>query len=289
MKTTITNRIIILCFTLAGFVLFSGNSFAQKKTEDLEKGKKTVTIHVTKEENGNVVVIDTTVVTDGDFDADAFLAEKGISSDITENNKSVEKKIVILNPGKEEFEWSESNGNGTDTLFIDGDKIIVFNGEAAMEGFPSMPEMPFEFHQFDMPHGFPGMSERQVERMIEGMARSCGLGDVMPFGDMKQMVIKKKRNGKKVIITFEDRDEDDMERKQANQERVIIIHDDKGNGSQVEKHVIIKGNPGEKVTINKENNPETNVVKVTVDVDTDKTEPEKTEKKVIIIKEEKKK
>jgi len=40
-----------------------------------------------------------------------------------------------------------------------------------------------------------------------------------------------------------------MVRKQANEERVIILKDDDGNESRVEKNVIIKGNPGEKVII----------------------------------------
>jgi hypothetical protein len=290
MKTKFTNRILVLSFVMAGFFLFPAKSFAQKKTDDQEKGKKTITIHVTKEVDGNVMIIDTTIVTDGDFDTDAFLAKNGITDGSADKSKSVEKKIVILNQGSEDIEWSESSGKLPDTIKLDKSEIMVFS-----EGFdfetPSAPGMegePLHYYKFKSHGGMPDLNEFQVEKMIEGMARSCGLGDVMPFGEMKQVVIKKKRNGKKMIITFEDRNEADIEREHAQKEKIIILKESDGNEAQVEKHVIIKGNPGEKIIIQEDKNTETKEVKVTVDVDTDKSAPEKTEKKVIIIKEEKK-
>ncbi len=293
MLTKTTSRLILLSFALAGFILLSGSSFAQQKSDEQAKGKKTITIHVTKEVDGNVVVIDTTVVTDGDFDADAFLAEKGIDSNIPENKRRVEKNVIIRHPGTKEFEWTESDGNLPDTIRLDNSEMFVYNDDFDIDidvpSPPDMEDLPFHHYKFNNHAEMPYFNEHQMEIMIEGMARSFGLEDVMPFGEMKQMVVKKKRNGKKVIITFEDRDETDMERKQENEERVIILKDDDGNGSQVEKHIIIKGKPGEKVIIKEGKNAETNEVEVTVDVDTDKAAPAKTEKKVIIIKEEKKK
>lgn len=280
MKTLTSSRFFKFLFTLAGFILLASFGFAQQKSDDQSKGKKTITIHVTKEVDGNIEVIDTTVVTDGDFDADAFLEEKGVTGDITEKNKSVEKSIIIRH-------GSEADGEAHDTIVIDDDQVLVFDEDFDMPP-PPMPGMPHHFQQFDMQPGFPPLDEHQFESMIEGMARSFGLGDVMPFGEMKQIVVKKKHNGKKVIITFEDRDEADLERDRENEERVYIFNDDDpGNVTKNEKRVIIKGNPGEKIIINENTDAETDEKQVTVNVENEKTAPAKQQKKVIIIKEEK--
>jgi hypothetical protein len=111
----------------------------------------------------------------------------------------------------------------------------------------------------------------------------------MPFGEMKQMVVKKKRNGKKVIITFEDRDETSRRNTKTEEKVIILKNPDQAGVPGNENRIIIKGNPGEKIIINEDIDTETNEKMVTVDVETDNATPVKTEKKVIIIKEEKKK
>ena len=67
MKTRTT--FILLSFAATGLILFGGNCFAQQKSDDQAKAKKTYTIHITKEVDGKTIVVDTTVVTNADFDA----------------------------------------------------------------------------------------------------------------------------------------------------------------------------------------------------------------------------
>lgn len=288
MKTRIS--FAILSFALAGFIIFPLSSFAQQKSEDQASGKKTITIHVTKEVDGNTVVIDTTVVTDGDFDADAFLEGKGVISDVPEDGKNVEKHIVIRHPGNDEFGWSDSRSNSPDTIIINGDRVIVFNDKFDMPA-PPPPHagMPFDFN-FNMPWEFRHMEGPQFEGMMEGMARSLGLENVMPFGEMKQVVVKKKRNGKKVIITFENRDKEGTEHGQGNkkkEEKVIIYkNDEQGMAPQNEERVIINGEPGENIVIHKSVKKTEKGDQLIINAEVEQPKTVKKEKKVIIITEE---
>jgi hypothetical protein len=128
-----------------------------------------------------------------------------------------------------------------------------------------------------------------MQSMMEGMARSYGLDEMMPFGEMKQVVVKKKRNGKKVIITFEDKDKS-TDKNIKKEEKVIILRDsDMGDLQHNDERIIIKGNPGEKIIIKEDVDTKTNEKQVTVEVETEKQVPEKKQTKVIIIKEEKEK
>jgi hypothetical protein len=121
------------------------------------------------------------------------------------------------------------------------------------------------------------------------MAHSYGLDGMMPFGEMKQVVVKKKRNGKKVIITFEDKDKS-TDKNIKKEEKVIILRDsDMGDLQHNDERIIIKGNPGEKIIIKEDVDTKTNEKQVTVEVETEKQVPEKKQTKVIIIKEEKEK
>ena len=70
-----------------------------------------------------------------------------------------------------------------------------------------------------------------MRRMLEGMLRSYGLDDMMPLGEMKQAVVKKKRNGKKVIITFEDREDKQSGKSHRNKkEEKVYYFNDGGQG-----------------------------------------------------------
>jgi len=295
----------LLLFAAAIFLLLPSSIFAQQKQDNQASAKKTITIHVTKEVDGNIVVIDTTVVTDGDFDADAFLEEKGVLNDTDETGENVEKRIIIRHPGSQDFTWNESDDNSsgkgknvekriiirhpdskdftwnetegktTDTINIGDDQVFVFNEDFNMHA-PPPPHKGMHYYKFNSPEDFHSMRGPQFEDMMQDMLRTMGLENVMPFGEMKQLVVKKKRNGKKVIITFEDRTIEDIEKDQKNkQEENIIIYKNREQGSmpQNEEHIIISKAPGEKVIIN--DNP-------------DKTAPLKKEIKVTVIEEDKK-
>lgn len=275
MKTKAAVLLISLAISVG--MLISGSCFAQQETGKNEKSTKTITIHITKEVDGKTIVIDTTVVTEGDFDADAFLEEKGVFNDQTETGRHIEKNIIIRHPGSGEFSWEGSDDNLSDTIVIDEDRLIVFNDKFDMTFPPPPPPrqgMQFDYN-FRMPDGFPPMEGPQFEGMLEDMARSFGLEDVMPFGEMKQVVVKKKRNGKKVIITFEDRNEKGDEHKRGNrkEEKVIMYKNaEQGRAPQKEERIISKGDQNEKIVIKE---------------DADKTTPDKKQKKVIVITEEK--
>lgn len=283
MKTIVSS--FLLPFTIAGFLLLSGNSLAQQESGNQAKGKNTISIRVTKEVDGNTVVIDTTVVTDGDFDADAYLQEKGIGGATPEAGRNVEKQVIIRHPGSYEFKWNDSDCKLPDTIIIKEDKSLLFDDKFDMS-FPPRSGMPFNFK---MPHAFPYFDSKQVEAIFEGMARSIGLENVTPFGEMKQVVVKRKRNGKKVIITFEDRKGKGDKQEQGNkkEEKVIILQNgEQGMAPQNEERVIINGQPGEDMVIHKNVKKTESGDQAIINVKVDKPTEVKTATRVIIIKNE---
>jgi hypothetical protein len=290
MRTKISTSFLSILFTIAEFLLLTGSSFAQEKSEDQTNSKKTITIHVTKDVDGHTTVIDTTIVTNDDFDADAFLQEKGVLKDVPEDSHNVERRIIIRHPGEKEFSWNDKDGNLPDTIVFD-DRDMVFSDKFDRP-FPS-PHDGTKFHyNFRMPEDFQPIQGPQFEDMMENMLKTFGIEDVMPFGEMKQVVVKRKNHGKKVIITFEDRKGESPEKSHSNkkQEKVIIYRNsDQGMAPQNEEHIIIEGQPGEKTVITK--NVENNGTQktITVKADVDKSAPVKQEKHVIIIQEDKSK
>jgi hypothetical protein len=187
---------------LAGMLLLSGYGFAQDKAGSQPKEKKTITIHVTKEDDGKITVIDTTVVTDTDFDADAFLLEKGVGVEKSEKGKQIEKKIVIVNPSSKSNPYTEDAEGSVDTVMMGDGQIIILRNKHEDQDLESLnKDMDFNF---DMPEGFGHFHGPMFEQMLKGMMKEYGLDDFMPFGEMEKVVVKKKRGGKKVIITFGD-------------------------------------------------------------------------------------
>jgi len=270
---------------LTGFILISGNCLAQQKANDQTNGKKTITIHVTKEVDGNTVVIDTTVVTDGEFDADAYLEQKGILNEMPEPGKNMEKHIIIRHPGQQEFSWNDSDINSPDTIIINDDKALLFDAKFGMP-FPPHSDMHYNF---DMPRGFHHMEGPRFEDMMDGMARSLGLENVVPFGEMKQVVVKKKRNGKKVIITFADRKDRTDEHphgKKKEEKEIIIRHSEQGMAPRNEEHVIINGQPGGNVVIHRNVKETENGDEVIINAKVDKPVPVKKQTTVVIIKDD---
>jgi len=292
MKTKTVNSFLQISFTIAGLMLLAGSSFAQQKSEEKTNAKKTITIHVTKDVDGHTTVIDTTIVTTEDFDADAFLQEKGVLKEVPEDGRNVERRIIIRHPGEQEFNWSDKDGNLPDTINFNADKLIILDDKFD-KSVPPPHHRGMQFrYKYDNPQAFPPMRGPQFEDMMEDMLKTFGLEDVMPFGEMKQVVVKKKNHGKKVIITFEDREGGSSEKSQGNknEEKIIIYRNgEQGMAPQNEEHIIIEGQNGEKTVITK--NVETNGTQktITVKADVDKSAPVNQEKQVIIIKEEKSK
>ncbi len=269
----------------AGLILISGNSFAQLKSDEQAKGKKTITIHVTKEVDGNTVVIDTTVVTDGDFDADAFLEQKGIMNDMPESGNNVEKHIIIRHPGSQDFSRHDSDDNSPDTIIINDDKSLLFDDKFEMP-FPPNSGMPFNFN---MPEEFHHFDGQHFKDMVEGMARSYGLENFMPLGEMKKVIVKKKHNGKKVVITFADREDISNKHRHGNkkEERIIIRQNDgQGMVPGHRERVIIDGQPDENVVIRRNVKKTDNGDQVIINADVDKPMPAKKKTTVIIIKDD---
>jgi hypothetical protein len=290
MKTRAT--FFLLSFTTAGFILAAGNSFAQQKSDGQANVKKTITIHVTKEVDGKTMVADTTIVTDGDFDTDAFLEKKGVGSDMAKKAENVDKRIVIIHPDSKEFPRSESGKNAPDTLGNTDKQVFIFKDDYDLiDNQEPRGGMPFHY-KLQVPDDYMPMPHPPFEDMMQGMLRTFGLENVMPFGEMKQVVVKKKRNGKKVIITFEDRKGESSENGKGNkkEEKVIIYKNaDQGMAPQNTERVFIDGETGEKIIIQKQVRKTGNGTEVIVNTNVDKSAPVKGEKKVIIITEEEKK
>jgi len=107
---------------------------------------------------------------------------------------------------------------------------------------------------------------------------------------MKEVVIKKKRNGKKVVITFEEPKGENPKkgRGNANHEKVIIYHDgEQGMVPPNDEQIIIKGKDGENMIINKHVVTNGNKSTVTVTTGDAKSAPVKKEQKIVIINEDK--
>lgn len=287
MKTGTTFSFFMFVFAIAGFTLFAENGFAQQKPAGKEKEKKTITIHITSETDGKVVKMDTTFVTEGNFDEDTFLKEKGIVTDEKAEGK-VQKNVIIRHPGSKEITWTESDGDSPDTIVISDGRVIIHIDKNKKFDMPVPPPHPGMHKEFNMQYGFPHMQGPMFEHMMEGMIRSMGLEDMMPFGELDNIVVKKKHNGKKVIISFEDRDEATTYHKSNDkkEEKVIIYKNgEQGMAPRNEEHYVIQGENGEKIIINKNMVINGNEKTVVIKADVDNSAPVKQEKKIIIIKE----
>lgn len=287
MKTKITGPHLLVSSALAGFMLLAGSSMAQQKPAAAPDAKKTITIHVVKEVDGKKIVIDTTMVTSSDFDADSFLHEKGITDEVPAAGEKRDEHIIIRQKGDTDLAWENPEDKMPDTIKFDGDRIIVLRDTKGNKMHDRRHEMPFP-DDFNFQHEFPPMHPRQYSAMMDEMLQSFGLEDVAPFGEMKQVVVKKKRNGKKVIITFEDREGRKERKGEGNkkEERVIIYN----NGEQGmipgnEERVIIEGNPGEKTVITKHVVTDGNQKRIIVKANVDDAAPAGDQKKVIVIEE----
>lgn len=238
-------------------------TYAQQNTEEPESAKKTISIHISKQVNGETIVIDTTIVTDGDFDADAFLREKGVMDDMP---GELNRKEFTHRPPH--FEFHNFDGSFPDTLTFNDKQLRIF-GDTETFNFtiPEFPMMP------DM-HGMPEWNEQLPGRSFRFYGNPNSIDNLLQdhganYGEMKKMVIKKKRHGKKVIITFEDKEDNCCKKGRNSEEENVFFFDQGNNDSKNEMRVVIHNNDSKSKT-------------VTVEADSPKEK--KVEKKVIIIK-----
>ncbi len=260
MKRNFRNLILAIVAVLFA-VLLPKQSTAQQNNEDPENSKKTISIHVTKQVNGETITIDTTVVTDGEFDADAFLREKGVLNDLPSEMNGKE-----YSENAPHFEFHNFDGTFPDTMVFNDRQLRIFGDKEhfnfQIPEFPTMPDMPnwteqmppSNFHFFSNPNS------------IDNLLQQHGA----PFGDMKKMVIKKKRNGKKVTITFENKEEKCCKKgRKSTEDNVYYFNNGNGNPEQ-EMRVIIQNNDDNSKT-------------VTIETDDNTPKAKKIEKKVVII------
>jgi hypothetical protein len=290
MKASLQLRFLFLAALTAAFIVPLGSRAQQNQGG--QGAVKTVTIHVTTEENGNTTVIDTTVITSGDFDEDAFLRKKLADT----SQRVIVKTITMKQPGcKESFMEGREKG---DTLMVEGDTVIIIHVDNEFDRPASPPgdgEMAPGFC-FNAPRYFPDMHCPKYEHHMERMMRSYGFNDLRQFGDIKEIVVKKKRHGKKVIITFEDRDEEKGQERREGHGRGNEGHrgHDEGSfrhpeggtcpgamGCCGENCPMKKAGEGN-VIIRQDTNTERNVI---IRKEIKEGEPVNEEKKVIIIKE----
>jgi hypothetical protein len=197
-------------------IFFAISSQAQNKPGAEKTTKQKYSIHIVKDVNGERTEIDTTFESNADFDVDAWIGKHDFKNEMDGKKREMEKKYTITIP---DFA-SDSQQSNPDTIIMNEDTIImntqfehIFGegpeqGEMGREGFFNkhfeFPECPAhsEMPECCPSHGFPGMGMMP----FHGLSM-FGLENLMPLGKLDQIVIKKKRHGKKIIITFEDDDE----------------------------------------------------------------------------------
>ena len=205
-------------FLITGMLILLGSySQAQEKNDNEKTGKQKVSIHIIKEVDGVKTIIDTSLTVEKDFDVHQWMEENDMENDTKAQSRKIEREINITIPEiAEGFE-----GSFPDTMIVNGDTIFLgMEGEKLklmMEDLPDMAEMNidkfiegegreplhFEFHEMpeNCPHfrfegqtGFPPMHQFMIP----------GLEGLMDLGNLDNIVIKKKRHGKKIIISFKD-------------------------------------------------------------------------------------
>jgi len=259
MKRNSRNLILAIAAVLF-VVLLPEQSNAQQNNENPENSKKTISIHVTKQVNGETITIDTTVITDGEFDADAFLREKGVLDEMP--NEEMEKNFSMRAP---HFEFHNFDGNFPDTMMFSDKQLKIFgdneNFNFQIPEFPTMPGMP-EWNSPENGRNFNFFGNpNSLDNLLHQYAS--------PFGNIEKVVVKKKRHGKKVIITFDDEDEK-CGRKNKHSDENVYYFNHGGNAPENEMRVIIQNNDKNSKT-------------VTVETDENAPKVKKVEKKVIII------
>lgn len=229
------------------FLLLSPTVFGQQEPGSEKPAAKTITIHVTTDVNGKTTVIDTTVVTEGDFDADTYLREKGVTIEVPAQQEDTESRIIIRRPGQGNFEFHGFGPEVADSLLDRQDFVWeTMPGENMERRIEKHYNIPFNWNDrnFAEPFQSPGMP---FDNFLKNMPGTSGLDEMMPFGNPDKMVVKKKRNGKKVIITFNDDGKGQKNGHRRHEEERVIRHSNGHHGEgnlENKERIIIKRQPG---------------------------------------------
>jgi hypothetical protein len=214
---SITVAALALCLA----VLSPGFTLAQENSNPAPKEKSVITIHISKDVNGEIVKYDTTFEADNDFDVEAFLDKK----DLRDLPPDADPGQI---PGNYDFELPKFEEDFSffpdsvefDTLVL---RLHRTYGDI-MKKFPAQPGFRWN-DRFEN----PGDEQEEAPVPDNRNKRNCPPG--CPFGNMKapemmppqfpgqelapfignsrpeKMVIHEKRHGKKVVIKYEDDDD----------------------------------------------------------------------------------
>jgi hypothetical protein len=239
----------ILFLITVVMLFFAGNLGAQNKASKEKSGKQKYSIHILKEVNGEKTTIDTTFESSDDFDVNAWVDKHNAEMDMDENLKKMEKEFKVTIPNFSD----EDMKSMPDTIIVNGDTIVVNTQlKKILEDNPDLGKLGMEnfFNQkIEAPsspkHGmppccpFPGMNGMDQMMPFNGL-NFPGLEKLLPLGNLEQIVIKKKRHGKKIIINFEDNDDDIVIRPGMHRQEYLYNDDRSENKHSRNKRIIIE-------------------------------------------------
>jgi len=210
------SKVMLLMPLIVAFITLG--AFAQDKKDKEKSRKETITIHITKDENGKVTVYDTTFTTEENIEIDSWLKARNLNEEearLKEIEEGLEKEIRVTIPHFSEFDgkiipdttivnedtiFLGQAGKGFKYLFHDMPELEDLEIEKYLEKpmKPCPPGCPrFEAHPRCCPHpGFdriPGLPFLDDFNIPE-------LNRLFPFGSLDKIVVKTKRNEKKIII-----------------------------------------------------------------------------------------
>ena len=277
MKRPINFKGILIPFIFLLSLLFSGLSvMAQEKEKAATGDKSLITIHINKEVNGETIQYDTTFEAYSDFDVDAFLEQKDLQH-------SPPRHWDNRMPGNLNFEWPGFNEHFS--FFPDSIEFDTLV-RRLQRTYGDIQKKLSEHQDFNWNYQFGNPDDQQFELQLKHPGNKCRPG-CCPFGSRKlpglfyeqfpgsdiepfignsrpeKVIIHKKRNGKKVIITYEDEDEN------LKNEEIIIYRDRAGEPRPQQRHRQYRYE-----------NPDG---RKQVEVQVEERSPEKNERRVIII------
>ncbi len=249
-------------FLLPALILFwSFTANAQQEKNTGKTDKRTVSIHISKELDGKTTQIDTTFEANDEFDVDAWVNEHDSDARGHRHMKKIDKEIEIRMPDFDTEDFSAI----PDTVIVNGDTAVVNTKiEKMFRDNPDFGDLDLERH-LDMPdelsdappcqqmEEMPGCcpfmrGQHMQDRFPFGELNFPGLDNLIPFGELDRIVVKKKRHGKEIIISLRDNEDErdsrhhhgdrnshndrDTQMRPPHQQRIIIR---KGNGKEIEK------------------------------------------------------
>lgn len=208
-------------FTFCVALLLPGFGLAQENENPAPKEKSVITIHISKDVNGETVKYDTTFEADKDFDVEAFLDKKELR-DLPHDAGTGEM------PGIPDFEWpgfEEHFSFFPDSIEFDTliQRLQRTYGDL-MKKFPVQPGFRWNY-DFEYPGNEPEESPAPGSHGNKNTASGCcpyhnfRLPELIPqqfpgqelapfIGNSRpdKVIIHKKRHGRKIIIKYEDDD-----------------------------------------------------------------------------------